>query len=181
MAGHVLATPGDELTVVGNIVNLRAGPSIATPVVMRLVKGRKLVEIQRNADWIEVGTGKMKVESGWIHSTLVEKIFITDAGEAPKKTVIVETIFELFQLALAELNENIKRETGNTHFINAKDLSNGIIEVTATELWLSSPTKEREDDMTEIFKIWNAAMGDEAHITVFIVDKDGQRRMSMFR
>ena len=90
-------------------------------------------------------------------------------------------LFDLFNLAFKEMNENIKKETGDTYFLKAENRGDGVVDVTATAEWLNSPRKKRERDMSEIFRIWNAAMVDRTHITVFIVNEKGERLMSMFR
>ena len=92
-----------------------------------------------------------------------------------------QALFDLFNRAFKEMNENIKKATGDTYFLKAENRGDGIVEVTATADWLSSPRKKRERDMSEIFRIWDAAMVDRMHITVFIVNEKGERLMSMFR
>lgn len=46
--------------------------------------------------------------------------------------------------------------------------------------WLQRPKKLRIQDLSDIFDIWAAAVGENVMITNNVVDRDYERRMSMF-
>ncbi len=55
--------------VTGSVVNVREGPSTGFPVVTKLKKGHKLVELSRDGDWVNITLeGTM---NAWIHASLV--------------------------------------------------------------------------------------------------------------
>lgn len=179
---QAVAEPGDALIVTGNLVNVRSGPSLDDPVIMRLEQGRKLVEVRREGDWVEIKSVRKDIESAWIHQKLVAKVSAPVPTPVPEYEDAEQTaLFNLFNRAFIEMNENIKSETGNTYFLKAKNLGDGVVEITATDAWLNSPREGKEKDLSEIFTIWDAAMVDLSHITVFIVNEGGERLMTMFR
>lgn len=177
----VTAAPGDTLSIDVDLANVREGPSTNFPVVMKLGKGRNLIEIRRQSDWVEIETGKSIIKSGWIYAPLLKQV------NAAKTTIVLKIdgstnpLFELFKLAFNELNENIKRETGQTYFTKSENPDNRTIQLTATESWLNAPREARQENLSEIFEIWGAAVGDGLPITVDIIDNNGDRLMSMFR
>ncbi len=76
LAASVLAAPGDILYVHVEVVNIREGPSTKDPVVLMLLKGHKLLELQRQGEWVEVDTGRTGGKTGWIHSSFIGKELI---------------------------------------------------------------------------------------------------------
>lgn len=178
---NVTAAPGDKLSIGVELANMREGPSTNYPVLMRLEQGRKLVEIQRQNKWVEVETGRSNIKSGWIYAPLLKKEVTGKPTIVLKNDGSTNPLFELFKLAFDELNENIKSETGQIFFTKVENPDNRTIQLTATESWLNAPRKERQEKLSEIFKIWDAAIGDGLPITVDIIDKNGDRLMLMFR
>ena len=176
MAGHVLAAPGDILYVHGDVVNMREGPSTSSGIVLRLHKGHKLMEFQRKGKWVEVGADRTGGKSGWIHSTLIGSQFLGGSTKAP-----ADPKFKKFKGAFNELNARIKRKTGITFFTEAENMGDGIVQLTATDTWLSAPQPDRESNLRTIFQLWDAAEGSGLPIAVYVVDKYGNQQMSMKR
>lgn len=176
MAGQVLAAPGDILYVHGDVVNMREGPSTSNSIVLKLNKGHKLVEFQRKGKWVEVGADRTGGKSGWIHSSLIGKQFLDGSTKAP-----ADPNFNKFKAAFNELNARIKRKTGITFFTKSENLGDGIVQVTATDTWLSAPQADRESNLRTIFQLWDAADGSGLPIAVYVVDKYGNQRMSTKR
>ena len=73
LADNILAAPGDYLYVQAEVVNMREGPSTKHPVVLMLLEGHKLLELQRQGEWVEVDTGRTGGKTGWIHSSFIGK------------------------------------------------------------------------------------------------------------
>ena len=171
------AAPGDELVVLNKIVNMRSGPSVEEPILLKLEQGRKLSEIRREGRWVEVATAREDIPSGWVYYTLV--------GQAPEvakeSEEKFESVYDLFVLALAELNKDLQGRLGFVPFVESKDLDKGHIELTAADAWLALPRVSREAQLSEVFAIWAAAVGVGRSITIFVVDKDGEQSMSMLR
>ncbi len=61
----------NHVSVKGDNVNIRTGPSKNKPVYMELSKGYPLVVIKRQRNWVKVKD--FEGDTGWIHSSLVEK------------------------------------------------------------------------------------------------------------
>jgi uncharacterized protein YgiM (DUF1202 family) len=176
IAGHVFAEPGDILFVHGDAVNMREGPSTSSGIVLKLQKGHKLVEFQRKGKWVEVGADRTGGESGWIHSSLVGEQFLGGSTKAP-----ADPQFKKLKDAFSELNARIKSTTGITFFTKTENLGDGIVQVTATDTWLSAPQSDRESNLRTIFQLWKAAEGSGLPIAVYVVDKYGNQRMSIKR
>ncbi len=176
MASQVFAAPGDILYVHGDVVKMRAGPSTSYGIVLNLPKGHKLVEFQRKGEWVEVGADRTGGKSGWIHSSLIGKESLGGPTKAP-----ADPKFKKFKDAFNELNTSVKRKTSITFFTKAENLGDGIVQVTATDIWLSAPQSDRESNLHTIFQLWDAAEDSGLPIAVYVVDKYGNQRMSMKR
>jgi uncharacterized protein YraI len=66
-----LGATGDVLTVLGDRVNVRSGPSTDSGVVMQVSRNQRLVEIGRQGDWVHVEITGAGGPTGWIHESLV--------------------------------------------------------------------------------------------------------------
>ena len=76
--GEILQTTAgesavDALFVLKDLVNMREGPSIEHPVVLRLEKGQELMEFKRDGKWVHVGAYGTAGKIGWVHERLVGK------------------------------------------------------------------------------------------------------------
>ena len=154
------------------VANLRSGPSTSGPILLQLKAGHKLMEISRKGNWIEVGaagTGKI----GWIYKTLLTDKMATIEGYA-----VVNDAFKKFKLAFDDLNQTIKRTAGFTFFTEATYLGDGIIQITATDVWLSAPYSDRTSGLQTVYDMWEAADGTGLSIAVYVVDSAGIRRMT---
>jgi len=91
MAGSIVSVKGDN-------VNVRTGPSTKKPVYMELSKGYPLKIVKRQGDWVKIVD--LEGDSGWVHSNLVEngKTVIVNAknkinmrsGPSTKSQVVAE-------------------------------------------------------------------------------------------
>ncbi len=63
----------EALFVLKDLVNMRQGPSIEHPVVLRLEKGQELMEFKRDGKWVHVGAYGTSGKIGWVHERLVGK------------------------------------------------------------------------------------------------------------
>ena len=73
LAKAVVAAPGDGLVVTGDLVNVRAGPSMDERVSLQVRRDQRALELAREGEWVRVelaGRG----EQGWIHRSLLQVI-----------------------------------------------------------------------------------------------------------
>ena len=175
-AGNVMAATGDVIYVQGDVVNMREAPSTEANIVLKLHEGQKMLEIQQKGDWVEVGVYRTGGKSGWVHSSFVGNQILDGAIEA-----FADPKFDKFNAAFSELNSSIKRESGILLFTKAENLGDGIVQVTATDTWLSAPESERQSSLQTIFNLWDEVEDSESPIAIYIVDKDGIQQMSKQR
>ena len=180
-SGYAAAAPGDRLSVTVNRANVRSGPSTSHSVVMQLQQGSIVVERRRQDDWIEIESTDSGLKSGWIHAPLVK--VETTAGQpvASNETAATDPLFELFMQAFAIYQKRVKSKTGRQYFDKVENPGNRVVQLTITDDWLNLTRPEQEEQLTEIFNIWDAAVGDGVPITVDIIDQDGTRLLSKFR
>lgn len=87
LSDQALGAVGDVLTVIGDRVNVRSGPGTDRDVTMQVSRNQRLVEIEREGDWVHAeisGTGT----DGWIHGSLAappngEPLVPSAAGPGP--------------------------------------------------------------------------------------------------
>lgn len=190
--GAATADTGDRVYVIRSIANLRSGPGTSYPVILKLSKGRALIEVERKHNWVMVATGRTDIKMGWIYATLIST---TKGGEkppaaskpAPKKKppahkqTVDGPLFNLFRQAFLEFNIKFKKETGMNCFNRITNPAHGVVQLSINDNWAKLTRAQRQKAMNDIFAIWNAAEGPTVPITVDIIDTDGLRLMSKFR
>lgn len=150
------------------------------PVLMKLAEGRAVAEVRRRGNWVQVETGHEETPTGWIHANLLQKKPEADSGESEEQQG-VEALFDLFKRALSEYNAGKKQEAGYAYFTDPEYTGDGVIEVTASRYWLRLPMEQRMQDLSDVFEIWAAAVGEGPSITVNVVAQNGEKQMTMFR
>ncbi len=172
---------GDELRVMSHLVNVRQGPSMETAVVLKLAEGRSVVEIRREGNWVKVETGNESTPKGWIHADLLQKAGAGAEAGIDEDKEGVQALFELFEQALAEYNARKKEEAGYSYFTDPAYTGDGVVVVTGSRYWLRLPMEQRMQDLSDVFEIWAAAVGEGPSITVNVVAPSGEKQMTMFR
>jgi uncharacterized protein YgiM (DUF1202 family) len=84
LSGPALGAAGDVLSVIGDRVNVRAGPGTEHGVLRQVSREQRLVEIERQGDWVHAEIAGAGGADGWIHTSLV-----TPSG-APRTQAAVE-------------------------------------------------------------------------------------------
>jgi uncharacterized protein YgiM (DUF1202 family) len=182
MGAHGFAAPGDTLYVRGNAVNMRKGPSTQHRIVLQLQEGSKLLELQRQGEWVKAKADRSGGTSGWVHASLVRTPESARGSTSDQATPSPSNVkFEIFKTAFNKATTRAQRKTGNTLFTKVEDLGPGVVQLTATDIWLAAPPSVRQRHLRAVFKLWGAAQGNELPIAVYVVDKDGKQRMSMRR
>ena len=89
--------------------------------------------------------------------------------------------FKQFQQIVEALNKDVKKEAGIDFFTRVRNLGDGIVEVTATDAWLSGPEDGKLSNLKTLFQLWDLADGTGSPIAVYIVDGSGEPMMSKSR
>ena len=181
-----MAAPGDALSVLGDDVNVRDGPSLAHNVILKLHKGNRAQEIQRKNEWVEIAEFTTGNKLGWVHVSLIETVPVSPSAPAiPVNSItdssITEKRFQVFLASFEKLGVNLKKETGLVFFTRVEELGKGNIQITATDAWIDSATDHKARLLNIIFRLWDEADGIGSPIAVFIVDEHGTQHMSMYR
>ena len=71
LGGPALGAPGDVLIVTGSDVNVRAGPGLDQSVTRQVDGGQRLIEIEREGDWVHAEIVGPEGARGWVHDSLV--------------------------------------------------------------------------------------------------------------
>jgi Bacterial SH3 domain len=71
LSGPALGAAGDVLTVIGDRVNVRSGPGTEHAVRRQVSQDQRLVEIERQGDWVHAEIADAGGADGWIHASLV--------------------------------------------------------------------------------------------------------------
>ena len=71
LSGPALGAAGDDLTVIGDNVNVRSGPGTEHAVQRQVFQAQRLVEIKRQGDWVHAEIADAGGAEGWIHASLV--------------------------------------------------------------------------------------------------------------
>lgn len=174
-----LAAIGDALTIKGDIVNLRTAPSSDADVAIKLSQGRKVIEIQRQGEWVEIETRRNDIKTGWVHASLLAKA----SAKPTTKPIATKTNkrFEHFMQGFNDYNEVIQKQNGAINFSKVKDKGDGTLEVIATEAWLDAPRGERERSLNKVFKLWSDVVPVGTSMSVIVLDEQGEQYMLMLR
>lgn len=71
LTGPGLGAEGDVLTVVGDNVNVRSGPGTEHAVTQQVSREQRVVEIERQGDWVRAEIAGAGGAAGWIHAALL--------------------------------------------------------------------------------------------------------------
>lgn len=162
------AGPGDTLYAQGNLANVRSAPSKSASVVMAVGRGHKLIEFERKYGWVHVRIVRTGGKDGWIFNELVAAEFA--GGES---VATADQRFANFKNTIFDLNERVRQATGVDFFTKIENLGDGLVWVTATNVWVEAPYSDRESNLNKLFDLWDAAEGSGLPIMVQVVDQRG--------
>ena len=174
------AETGDELVITGSIVNLRTAPSNTSNVAIKLLKDKKVSELQRNGEWVEIETGREDVKTGWVHASLVARAEI-EATIAEQIAASEKKRFKYFKQRFQELNEITTKHNGKVYFSEVREEGESNIEVIATETWLNAEVQEKQDTLSVLFKLWSELVPVGSSFSVLVFDEQGDQHMMMLR
>ncbi len=162
------AAPGDTLYAQVNLAHVRSAPSQTASRVMVVGRGDKLIEFERKNRWIHVGIVRTGGKDGWIFDGLVGAEFA--GGET---VATADQRFTNFENTVFDLNERVRKIAGADIFTEVENLGDGIVWVTATNVWVEAPYSDRESNLNTLFDLWDAAEGSGLPIVVQVVDQHG--------
>lgn len=169
-----LAENGDKLVVIESLVNVRAAPTADSESLLKLKKGRNVIEMGRQNNWVKVELHRTDTPTGWIHQSLLDKSEKTEEK-------ITLTSFDKFKQRFEDQNEVIKKQNAIINFTEVTHKENGDIELLATEYWLNSDIEKRNTSLSEVFKLWSHYVPVGSSISIQVVDDEGERYTLMMR
>lgn len=172
---NAAAELGDILYIQGEGVNVREGPSTNTAVTLKLGNGHRLMELGRNGDWVRVHIDRTGGKEGWVHEGLVSS---TNTGG--KTIAPPDPRFDQFKLAVEQINKKVKSR-GFNFFPDVENMGDGIVQITVTDIWLSTSKSDRQTNLNSLFELWSAAEGTGRPIMVQMVDQYGNVIMQRAR
>ena len=172
------ASPGDSLVISGDLVNFRTAPSTNSAISTKLPRGTRLIEIQRQGEWVEVKTGREDIKTGWVHGSLLYSARETTKADGQYAAPSLN-LFNKFKPLFEKQKENIKNQAGDNYFANARFVNESTIGVIATEAWLVSASEERQTALGKVLDIWNKVNPDANAIIVRVYDLLGEQHMMM--
>ncbi len=131
-------------------------------------KSHKLIEFERENGWVHVGIVRAGGKEGWIYGGLVGAEFAE--GES---VATADQRFTKFENTVLDLNERVRQTAGVDFFTKVENLEDGIVWVTATNVWVEAPYSARESNLNKLFDLWDAAEGSGLPIMVQVVDQHG--------
>lgn len=99
----------------------------------------------------------------------------------PSKDITPYQDFRAFRKYFKRLNAEIKIQKGMAFFENVEYLDNGVIEVTATDIFLSAPETYQQSYLRKMEQKWLDLREPSPQATVRIVDSEGVLRMEKKR
>ncbi len=178
IGGAASATNGNLLFVNGNKVNVRAGPSASDAVILQVVKGDKLKELQRQGEWVNVAieaAGSMTV--GWIHLSLVTKS--DPAAVAVTKNTTYD--YPQFETAVMAFSRRVHDDSGVRLYTAVEHVDQGVVKVTVAEDWLGFSEANQRSHLDSLFDMWARVGGVRPPRTVLVVAQDGAEVMRKTR
>lgn len=127
-----LAASGDVHAVVGEKVNLRAGPSDDAAVRSTVARGDEVVELRREGNWLGVRVLRSG-EEGWLFSDLVKRQTASTlgGGEAAPAQAGFERLSPGFDGLVATIGERL----GYRFADKVDQTGNGTLRVVPTQEW----------------------------------------------
>ncbi len=107
-------------------------------------------------------------KDGWIFDGLVGAEVA--GGES---VATADRSFTDFENTVFDLNERVRQTAGVDFFTEVENLGDGLVWVTATNVWVEAPYSDREGNLNTLFDLWDAAEGSGLPIMVQVVDQHG--------
>ncbi len=167
------AAVGDTHRVVGERVNLRAGPSDDANVRTQVLQGESLLELQREGNWLGVRVLRTG-EEGWIFGDLVENTGTSTLGGGAGG--VAEAGFGDLSRDFDRLMGVVAQRYGFPLFERVNQAGgDDSLEVTASEGWLRAGSRDEHLlAATAIYQMWKNHQ-DSRPVRVTVLDPQGAR------
>jgi hypothetical protein len=173
---NLAAKPGDGLKISSAMVNLRAEPSMAGKILLKLTRDTKVIEMSRYQKWIEVATNRQDIDIGWIHESLLSPM---DGTVEELNTDVVN--FNDFKPTYKDLIQTFISVKGINPFSKVEHRGGGNISIVATNEWFTISQPEREKLLSEIFNLWQQRVEIGLSVMVEVIDNNNEQHMVIFR
>ncbi|PWC35828.1 SH3 domain-containing protein [Azospirillum sp. TSO35-2] len=134
-----LAASGDIHAVVGEKVNLRAGPSDDAAVRSTIMRGEEVVELRRDGNWMGVRVLRTG-EEGWLFSDLVKRQTASTLGGGD--TAPAQAGFGRLSPGFDGLVAGISDHLGYRFADKVEQSGNGNLRVVPTQEWLYNTSRD---------------------------------------
>ena len=175
--GPALAAAGDTHRVVGERVNLRAGPSDDANVRTQVVQGEELLELARDGNWYGVRVLRTG-EEGWIFGDLVAPVATTTLGGGGGASVATAGVGDLSR-DFDRLMGQLAQRHGFPLFDQVRQLDGTTLEATLAPDWLrAGSADEHLLAATAIYQMWKNHQN-SAPVRVLVLEPGGERYITI--
>jgi uncharacterized protein YgiM (DUF1202 family) len=171
----VMAATGDTLRVVGERVNLRAGPSDGANVRSQIIQGEQLLELQRSDNWYGVRVLRTG-EEGWIFGDLVEPVTASTLGGG---TAEPAAGFVELSRDFDRLMGNLTQRYGFPLFDKVHQAGGDTLEATLSAQWLrAGSADEHLLAAIAVYQMWKNHQNG-GPVRVVLREPDGERYLAI--
>jgi uncharacterized protein YgiM (DUF1202 family) len=175
-AGLAEAATGDTIRVVGERVNLRAGPSDSANVRTQVLQGEQLLELRREGNWYGVRVLRTG-EEGWIFGNLVEPTATSALGGS--EAGLAASGFQDLSRDFDRLVGTLARRYGFPLFENVRQAGDNTLEATLTPQWLRAGSdREHLLAATAVYQMWKNHQN-SGPVRVVLLDPGGKRYIAI--
>jgi hypothetical protein len=172
-AAPALAATGDTHRVVGERVNLRAGPSDNANVRAQITQGEELLELRRDGNWVGVRVLRTG-EEGWIFSDLVQPVATSTLGGGPGAPAPATAGFGDLSRDFDRLMGQLTQRYGFSLFDRIHQAGGDTLEVTLTPQWLRAGSDDEHLlAAAAIYQMWKNHQN-SAPVRVVMLSPDGK-------
>jgi hypothetical protein len=171
------AATGDTHRVVGERVNLRAGPSDDANVRTQVVQGEELLELARDGSWYGVRVLRTG-EEGWIFGDLIAPVATTTLGGGGGASIASAGFGDLSR-DFDRLMGQLSRRHGFPLFDDIRQVEGNTLEVPITAQWLrAGSADEHLLAATAIYQMWKNHQN-SAPVRVLVLEPGGERYITI--
>jgi hypothetical protein len=172
-AAPVLAATGDTHRVVGERVNLRAGPSDDANVRAQITQGEQLLELRRDGNWVGVRVLRTG-EEGWIFVDLVQPVATSTLGGGAGGPTPVTAGFGDLSRDFDRLMGELTQRYGFSLFDRIHQAGGDLLEVTMSPQWLRAGSDDEHLlAAAAIYQMWKNHQN-SAPVRVVMLTPDGK-------
>jgi hypothetical protein len=171
------AATGDTHRVVGERVNLRAGPSDDANVRTQVVQGEELLELARDGSWYGVRVLRTG-EEGWIFGDLIAPVATTTLGGGGGPAIATAGFGDLSR-DFDRLMGQLAQRHGFPLFDQVRQLDGTTLEATLAPDWLrAGSADEHLLAATAIYQMWKNHQN-SAPVRVLVLEPGGERYITI--